>query len=255
MLKLLKYSLYNILRTRFALLYTLFLLMATLGIYSLDYDLSRVGLSLLNVVLLVVPLVCIIFATVHFYNSYEFMELMLAQPINRMTVFLSQILAVGLSLCLAFLIGAGLPMLIYGADSSLFYLLLVGVLLSLVFTGLAFLASVMTRDKARAIGITLLFWVYFSLIYDGLVIYLIYVFYDYPLEGATLAMVMLNPVDLARVIMLMQMDVSALMGFTGAFFQSFFGSAQGLLVSFSVLLIWILLPVWAAARVFKKKDL
>ena len=255
MLKLLKYSLYNILRTRFALLYAAFLLVATFAIYSLDHDLARVGLSLLNVVLLVVPLICIIFGTIHFYNSYEFIELMLSQPINRTTVFMSQVLAVGISLSLAFVVGTGIPMLMYGADGTLLMLLMVGVLLSLVFTGLAFLASVMTRDKAKAIGVTLMFWVFFSLIYDGLVVYLIYVFYDYPLENATLAMVMLNPVDLARVIMLMQMDVSAMMGFTGAFFQNFFGSAKGTLISGGVLLLWILIPIYLALRVFRRKDL
>lgn len=255
MMKLLKYSLYNILRTRFTLLYTAFLLLATFSIYNLDPDLAKVSLSLLNVVLLVVPLICIIFGTVHFYNSYEFMELMLSQPINRSTVFLSQYLAVGLSLCLAFGIGVGIPMLVYGADLALLTLLLVGMMLSMVFTGLAFLASVLTRDKAKAIGITLLFWVYFSLIYDGLILYLIYVFYDYPLEHATLAMVMLNPVDLARIIMLMQLDISALMGFTGAFFQDFYGSIKGYLISFGVLIIWILIPFYFSRRVFLKKDI
>nr|MBS0038276.1 ABC transporter permease subunit [Saprospiraceae bacterium] len=255
MIKLLKYSLYNILRTKFTLLYTAFLLLATFSIYNLDPDLAKVSLSLLNVVLLVVPLICIIFGTVHFYNSYEFMELMLSQPINRSTVFISQYLAVGLSLCLAFVIGVGIPMILYGADLALLVLLAVGVMLSLIFTGLAFLASVLTRDKAKAIGITLLFWVYFSLIYDGLILYLIYVFYDYPLEHATLAMVMLNPVDLARIIMLMQLDISALMGFTGAFFQDFYGSMKGNLISFGVLLIWILIPFYFSRRVFLKKDI
>lgn len=255
MLKLLKYSLYNILRTRFTLLYTVFLLVAAISIYQLDADLTKVSLSLLNVVLLIVPLVCIIFGTVHFYNSYEFMELMLSHPINRSTVFLSQILSVGLSLCLAFIVAMGLPMLIFGYDSSLLTLMVVGLTLSLVFTGLAFLASVLTRDKAKAIGITLLFWVYFSLIYDGLVLYVIYAFYDYPLEKATLAMVMFNPVDLGRIIMLMEMDVSAMMGFTGAFFENFFGSIRGKLISGSMLLLWILLPVIGARRIFLKKDL
>jgi len=255
MLKLLKYSLYNILKTRFTLLYTVFLMLAAITIFQLDADLTKVSLSLLNIVLLVIPLVCIIFGTVHFYNSYEFMELMLAQPINRSTVFLSQILSVGISLCLAFIVAMGVPMLIFGFDSSIMTLLIVGLALSLVFTGMAFLASVLTRDKSRAIGITLLFWVYFSLIYDGLVLYVIYAFYDYPLERATLAMVMLNPVDLARIIMLMELDVSALMGFTGAFFESFFGNIRGKVISGFILLLWISIPVFLARRIFLKKDL
>lgn len=255
MVKLLKYSLINILRTRFTLLYTIFLMVAAIAIFQLDADLTKVSMSLLNVVLLVVPLVCIIFGTVHFYNSYEFMELMLSQPVNRSTVFLSQILSVGIALCISLIVAFLVPMLIFGFDSSLWTLLLVGLALSVVFTGLAFLASVLTRDKAKAVGITLLFWVYFSLIYDGLVLYFIYTFYDYPLERATLALVMLNPVDLARIIMLMELDVSALMGFTGAFFENFFGNIRGMLISSGVLLLWMLLPVLLARRIFLRKDI
>lgn len=48
---------------------------------------------------------------------------------------------------------------------------------------------------------------------------------DYPLEKATLTLVLLNPVDLGRILMLMQLDISALMGYTGAFFQQFFPAA------------------------------
>jgi Cu-processing system permease protein len=66
--------------------------------------------------------------------------------------------------------------------------------------------------------------------------------------------VFLNPVDLGRIIMLMQLDISALMGYTGAFFQDFFGSAKGVLLSSAVMFIWMILPVSAAMRVFKRKD-
>lgn len=43
----------------------------------------QVVLSLLNVVLLVVPLVALIFGTIHVYASREFVELLLAQPVRR----------------------------------------------------------------------------------------------------------------------------------------------------------------------------
>jgi Cu-processing system permease protein len=54
--------------------------------------------------------------------------------------------------------------------------------------------------------------------------------------------------------MLMQLDISALMGYTGAFFQQFFGSAKGILLSSSMMFIWMLWPMGLAMRVFKKKD-
>ncbi|MCH6232879.1 ABC transporter permease subunit [Cognataquiflexum rubidum] len=254
MFKLLKYALYDIVKSRFALLYTLFMVLVAISIYQVSEDMSKVSLSLLNIMLMIVPLISAIFATTHFFNNLEFTELMLAQPVKRRDVFLSQILAVMFVLSLAIVIGFGVPMILWGADSSVLILLGIGIGLSVVFAGLAFLASVMTRDKAKAIGISLSFWIYFSLVYDGFVLYLIYSLADYPLEKPTLALVFLNPVDLGRIIMLMQLDISALMGYTGAFFQDFFGSAKGILLSSAVMFIWMILPVSAAMRVFKRKD-
>ena len=242
MFKLLKYALYDILKSRFAIIYTVFLALVAISIYQVSDDLSKVSLSLMNIMILFIPLIAAVFATTHFYNNLEFIELMLAQPVKRIHVFLSQLLAVVIMLSLSILLGFGLPMLLWGADSSLVTLLMVGVVLSSVFAGFAFLASVMTRDKAKAIGISLALWIYFSLVYDGLVLYIIYSFADYPLEKTTLALVMLNPVDLGRILMLMQLDISALMGYTGAFFQQFFSSGSGILIASGMLLLWMLLP-------------
>lgn len=255
MTRVIKYVFYDILRTRFILLYTALLLISTFALFQLDSDPGKVVMSLLNIVLMVVPLVSIVFTTIHFYNSYEFIELMLAQPINRRVVFLGEYLAVTFSLCMAFATGIGIPVLIYGISPSAMALLFCGVVLTMVFVSLAFLASVLTRDKAKAIGIALLFWFYFSLIYDGFLLWFVYAFHDYPLEKITLTLIALNPVDLARVIMLLQLDISALMGYTGAFYKEFFGSAFGMLFSTFVLFLWTIIPCLIALRIFSRKDL
>src|SRR5690242_20695132 len=105
MTRIIKYIFYDILRTRFILFYTFFLCISTFALFQLDSDSGKVVLSLLNIVLMVVPLVSVVFTTIHFYNSYEFIELMLAQPINRRVVFLSEYLSVSISLCMAYLVG------------------------------------------------------------------------------------------------------------------------------------------------------
>lgn len=255
MSRILKYIFYDVLRSRFVLGYTLFLLVSTLALFQLDADNAKVMLSLMNIVLMIVPLISIVFTTVHFYNSYEFIELMLAQPVNRRTVFLGEFLAVAFSLCLAFFVGTGIPMMLYGALAEGFMLLYSGTMLTLVFVSLAFLAAVLTRDKAKAIGIALMFWFYFSLIYDGLLLWIMYSFSDYPLEKATLALVGLNPIDLARIMILLKMDIAALMGFTGAFYKEFFGSYIGLAFSSGLLVAWTMGPLSIALTVFKRKDL
>jgi Cu-processing system permease protein len=254
MLKLLKYALYDIIQSRFAILYTLFMLLVAIAVYQVSEDMSKVSLSLLNIMLMIVPLISAIFATTHFFNNLEFTELMLAQPVKRSHVFLSQIIAVSVVLSLALILGFGVPMLIWGSDMTVLTLLGIGISLSIVFASLAFLASVSTRDKAKAIGISLSIWIYFSLIYDGLVLYMIYSFADYPLEKVTLALTFLNPVDLGRIIMLMQLDISALMGYTGAFFADFFGNIKGIVISSSILLLWMAIPAYFSMRRFAKKD-
>ncbi len=255
MIRIIKYILYDILKTRFIMLYMLFLMLSAIGMFQLDSDTSKVILSLLNILLIVVPLVSVVFTTIHFYNSYEFIEMMLAQPVNRAVIFLSEYIAVSLSLCLAFIGGLGIPMLFYGADETALTLLYSGCMLTLVFVSLAFLSSVLTRDKAKAIGIALFFWFYFSLIYDAFVLWMVYSFSDYPLDKATLIMISLNPVDLARILMILKLDVSALMGYTGAFYKDFFSTNTGFIFSTAALLLWMALPVWIAFLIFRKKDL
>jgi Cu-processing system permease protein len=70
MTRVIKYVFYDILRTRFILVYTLFLLLSTVALFQLDADSSKVILSLMNIALMVVPLVSVVFTTIHFYNSY-----------------------------------------------------------------------------------------------------------------------------------------------------------------------------------------
>ena len=146
MTQIIKFIFQDLLRTRFILLYTAFLLLATFAMFQIDGDPGKVVMSLLNIVLMVVPLVSIIFTAIHFYNSYEFIELMLAQPVNRKVVFFSEFAAVAFSLCFAFLAGVGIPVLLYGSGPSGLTLLFTGVMLTLVFVSLAFLAAVLTGN-------------------------------------------------------------------------------------------------------------
>jgi len=169
-------------------------------------------------------------------------------------IFLSEFLAICLALSAAYGVGVGIPVLVLGGDIGALYLLASGLMLTWVFVALAFAASVSTRDKAKGIGMALLFWFYFSLIYDGFMLYFIYSFSDYPMEKVTLALISLNPVDLARMVILLKLDISALMGYTGAFLKSFFGTSLGIAYSLSLLLLWMLAPMLYALRRFLHKD-
>ena len=255
MIKVLQYVLYDLVRMRFTWVYTLLLFGATTAIVQMEADPDKVVISLINILLMVVPLFSVVFTTIHYYNSYEFISLMVTQPVTRRAVFLAEYIAVAAALTGAFLFGVALPLLAFTGFTNGYTVIFVGVLLTLVFVSLAFLASVWSSDKARAIGYALLFWFYFVLLYDGLFLWLLFTFSDYPLERPVLFLVSLNPVDLARILILLRLDMSALMGYTGAFFREFFGNGWGLTYSGTVLLIWVIIPLLMALRMFIRKDL
>jgi Cu-processing system permease protein len=235
--------------------YTILLCIISVSMFWLESSSDKGLLSLLNITLLFVPLVSLIFSTIYYYNSQEFMEVLLAQPIHRKKLVLGLYLALSISLSLAFLIGAGIPVLLYNGTTTGLMLVAVGLLLTFVFVGLAFLSSVFTRDKAKGIGLAILLWFFFAVLYDGLVLLILFAFNEYPLEGATLFMTALNPVDMARISLLLHMDISALMGYTGAVFQDVFGAGYGIPLTICILLCWMVIPFWFAMRKFVRKDI
>ena len=162
MLKLSRYVLYDILRNKIIIAYSLFLFIVSFSLFQLEGNQGKAILSLLNIALIVVPLISMIFTTIHYYNSYEFIELMLSQPLSRKTILLSEFTGVALSLLCAFFIGVGIPVLLFAFDATGLALLFTGSALTLVFTSIAFLASVKARDKAKGIGAALLLWFYFA---------------------------------------------------------------------------------------------
>jgi Cu-processing system permease protein len=87
------------------------------------------------------------------------------------------------------------------------------------------------------------------------VLLILFAFSDYPMEKFTLLLSSLNPIDLGRIFIMLQMDVSALMGYTGALYRDFFGSGTGLLFTGFIMLLWIFIPLILALRSFKKKDM
>jgi Cu-processing system permease protein len=254
-LKVLKYVLYDVMRSRMVLVYALLLFVFSYALFYLESDPSKSVLSLLNIVLLLVPLVSIIFGTIHFYNSREFVEMLLAQPMSRRSIFFSEYFGLSFSLTLALIFGIGIPALTFGVNANSLFLILIGVLLTFVFVAIAVWSAVVTNDKARGIGVSLLLWFYFTILYDGIILLVLFYFSDYPMEKVMMILSALNPVDLGRISVLLRLDVSALMGYTGAVFQKFLGSVSGTVTALALLVLWSLLPLWFGNRYFRRKDL
>ena len=253
--KIIKFVIIDILKNKIVLVYTLLLAVFSWSAFGLEDNSSKGILTLLNIVLLIVPLVSILFSTIYIYNSSEFIELLVSQPVERKKIWQSLFVGLSLSLVFAYLIGAGIPLLLYAEQSVGLMMIAVGCIISVVFVAIAFLGSTLSRDTANGIGIAILLWLYFALLFDGLVLFLLFQLADYPIEKMMVGITATSPIDLARILILLHLDVSAMMGYTGAIFKDFFGSTTGLIIAFTLLALWIVVPFLLSLQIFKRKDL
>ena len=259
MLKILKYSFYDLMRSRWSYVYFTFYLLLGIILLFLNNDLSKAVITLMNIIIVLVPLIGTIFGVMYYYNSKEFTELLLAQPLKRSTIFLGQYLGVALSLCMSLVLGLGLPFVFYGLfksnaiwDFSL--LLITGAFLTFIFTALAYNIALSNENKIKGFGYAILLWLFLAIIYDGIFLMSLILFEDYPLDKLSLIGTMLNPIDLSRTLILLKLDISALLGYTGAVFKQFFGTNYGLTVSFIMMIVWIAMPVLRIVYKSKRKD-
>ncbi|MAY84802.1 MAG: ABC transporter permease [Flavobacteriales bacterium] len=259
MLKVLKYSFYDLGRSRWSYIYFCFYLALGFVLLFLNNDLSKAIITLMNVIIVLVPLIGTIFGVMYYYNSVEFTELLLAQPIKRRNIFLGQYLGISISLSLSLLLGIGIPFMIYGLLKSaaifdFFLLLLTGAFLTFIFVALAFNISLRNENKIKGFGYAVLLWLFLAVIYDGIFLMSLMVFEDYPLDKFSLIGTLLNPIDLSRTLILLKLDISALMGYTGAVFKNFFGTSSGMIISIVSLFLWIIFPVFAFVLKARTKD-
>ena len=259
MLKILKYSFFDLMRSRWSYVYFFFYLLLGVTLLFLNNNLSKAVITLMNVIIVLVPLIGTIFGVMYYYNSKEFTELLLAQPVKRSSIFLGQYLGVALSLSMSLILGLGIPFIFYGIfesnaiwDFSL--LLITGTFLTLIFTALAFNIALSNENKIKGFGYAILLWLFMAVIYDGIFLMSLVAFEDYPLDKFSLIATMFNPIDLSRVMVLLKLDISALLGYTGAVFQKFFGTNFGVILSSFVLTLWVIFPTLLIQRKSKRKD-
>ncbi|MDT0554243.1 ABC transporter permease [Urechidicola vernalis] len=259
MFKILKYSFYDLMRSRWSYVYFAFYLALGFVLLFLNNDVDKAIITLLNIIIVLTPLIGTIFGVMYYYNSKEFTELLLAQPMKRNTIFLGQYLGISISLTLSLILGLGIPFLLYGIfmSSAIFdfgLLLVVGSFLNFIFVALAYNIALSNTNKIKGFGYAILMWLFLAVIYDGLFLISLMVFNEYPLDNFSLLATMFNPIDLSRILILLKLDISALLGYTGAVFKKFFGTNFGLIISLFVMSLWVLFPVWRIQRKLRKKD-
>lgn len=249
----------DLIQSYWAILYFIFFLVVTSAILYFSADLTKSIVSMMNIVLVLIPLVSIVFGAIYYYNSREFTELLLAQPVRRRSLILGQYTGLAISLSLSFGMGITIPFLLKGIIVSEHFIdflliLLAGVCLSFSMSAIAYATALKHENRILGFGISLFIWFFLAIIYDGLILILLILFRDYPTDSLAIIMTFLNPIDLSRVMIMLGLDIAALMGYTGALFLNFFGSVNGILISMFSMLCWIVIPSLFMVRIAKKKD-
>ena len=249
----------DVIRSKWLAFYFAFFLLATEGMIRFTGGDAKALLSMSNIVLFVVPFVTLVYGTVYVYGSREFIELLLAQPIKRSTLFAGLYLGLTLPLITALIAGMSLPFLVHGFAGPQERLTLIAMLagtagLTAAFTGIAFLIALRFDDRLTGLGVGMAIWLALGLLYDGMLLIVVMLMPDRAIEKTLLAITLANPIDLVRIGLLMRFDIAAVMGYTGAVFRNFFNDTAGIAVIVTAMAAWIMLPLGSAFLAFRRKD-
>jgi len=249
----------DVMRSRWILVYSGFFLLLSEGLLRFSGDQAKAVLSLATASLMIIPLATLVLATIYVYTTREFTELLLAQPIRRSSLYAGLYSGLSLPATAGFVIGVAMPFVLRGGGdpavrAALAVLLVVGSALTCAFTAIAFCVALRTEDRLRGVGVALGVWLLVAVAYDGIVLTGVALLGDYPIERPLLVLMFANPVDLGRVLLLMRLDASALLGYTGAVFERVFAGNTGACLAAGMLFVWIAAPVALGWRWFRRKD-
>jgi Cu-processing system permease protein len=201
-----------------------------------------------------------VFGTMAFQQARGFTLFLLAQPVGRRPLLAALYVGLTLPLVAALLVGLGIPFLWHAAPEAALWrplatLLTVGVLLTCTATAVALLIAVRIDDRARGLATALFVWLAGAVLFDGILLLIATSFDRWPIERLLLGLTFLDPFDLGRVLLLLQLDRAALLGYTGALFAQFFGTGLGTWAALAALFAWVGTPLGVAARLFVRRDL
>jgi Cu-processing system permease protein len=235
--------------------------MVTAG-YAGFQDFTRTTASIVNLGGFLIPLFALMLGVFSFITNLDYLEVMATQPVSRTRLLFGKYLGLALTVLGASLLGFGLPgiviALVAGTEGAAQYLLVVAYssLLGLVFTGLAVLISLAARRRQIALGIALAVWVFYELVYGVLMLASTLYLPASVVKQVLLVGLMGNPVDVARVLSLLQVGGPHLFGPAGASLVGMTGSATAAtLIGVAGLLIWVVTPVAVSTTIFKRQNL
>ncbi len=221
---------------------------------------ARVTLSLMNLVLFIVPLTGLVLGVSGMTGGGGALTLLLAQPIGRGEVLLGKLMGLGLALtaaqAVAFGGGGVVIALEAGPEQAGAFAALAGlsIVLGWLTVSLALMLAVIWPDRLRAMSAALGAWLLMVVAYDLAVVGATTLLSGLPLESVLFPALLVNPVDLARVLTTLSVGSGALFGPTSAVRMKMFGSRGGITLGTVVLAIETVLPMVVAMHVFRRRD-
>jgi Cu-processing system permease protein len=239
------------------------LMLAVLGMSALGTiggaGFGRTTASLLNLVILIVPLMGLLISAQSVAGEREdgTMLTILAQPVLLEEVFLGKFLGLAAALLGMILLGFGLAALVIARQGGLpqvgGYLVLVGytALFGLGFVSLGFLISAFTRRSASAVGVALFVWLVSVFLSDLGVIGTAVVLQLSPRSLLWLALA--NPAQVFKVVVLdgIQRNLESL-GPGGLYATEVFGDWLPLVLT-GVLVLWAIVPFALSLLVLRNR--
>ena len=221
---------------------------------------ARVTLSLMNLVLFIVPLTGLMLGVTSITGSSGALPLLLAQPVGRGEVLVGKLLGLGSALTAAQAVAFGSGGMVVAMNAGteqlpgFVALATLSVTLGWLTISTALCIAVVWPDRLKAMSVALALWLLMVVAYDLVVLGATVILRGVELKLVLFPALLLNPVDLARVLTTLAVGSGALFGPTSAVLMNMFGSSAGIALGASVLLIESVVPMLIAVRVFAKRD-
>lgn len=221
---------------------------------------SRLTLSLMNLVLFIVPLTGLVLGVGSIAGSAETLPLLLAQPVSRGEILTGKYIGLAAALAVAQALGFGAGGVVValqaGPAQVAGFVTLVALSLILGWLSLATALAIasLLPDRVKALSAALILWLLLVVAYDLAVLGATAILQGVPLQAVLFPALLLNPVDLARVLVTMAVGSGALFGPTSAVLVKLLGGPGGVGLGLVVLAIETTAPLVIAARVFGRRD-
>ncbi len=221
---------------------------------------SRVTLSLMNLVLFLVPLTGLVVGVGSVAGGGDALPLLLAQPVSRGEVLIGKYLGLCAALTVAQALGFGGGGLVVafqaGSEQIAGFAALTALsfLLGCLSLSAALCIASLFPDRLRALSMALLLWLLMVVLYDVAVLGTTAILRGLPLQAVLIPALLVNPVDLVRILITIAVGSGALFGPTSAVLVQFFGGAGGALLALGVLGIETVVPLIVALRIFRRRD-